>query len=208
MNVLPFESPYDEHTAIIEQCISELVSKPNDDRFRFLEAIAFHADEAFREDLSPHRFIEHLRDAALRKRLLKHPATVPLLLYLLMALDRFNSVSGDVGPSSSERRKSYADAFFLTGKQGEKWPPTGEQALINFWFQQALDKALTDDSVGEEVNWKQWWERAKNSALRTTYKRHYKHDYDSDNDTHKGRMKGIRVSIEQAGGGGFLGPKK
>jgi len=200
-----FQNPLlDEDANAIAGCINELICGPKDDRFRTLEAVAYHAENLIGDNIHPTRFMQYVADPAFRARLLSNPAAVPLLLYMFIALERFNGSSSEVGASAADRRKAYADAFFLTGRQGEQWAPIGDRMALDMRFRASMNNALATDAVASIVSKKRRWTTAKNIALRETYEQEHGHSYDSNDDTHKSRMKVIRTTLRDIGSGDLL----
>lgn len=203
MNAQVPDRRLDEDARAIAGCIDELIRGPKDDRFRTFEAIAYHVENLFGV-VHESRFLEYVRDESFRARLLANPAAVPLLLYVTIALEHFNRSSTEVGKTAADRRKAYADAFFLTGKQGEQWAPVAERMGLDMRFRALMDKALAAGADSAVVSKARRWTLAKNIALRETYEQEHGHGYDSNDDTHKSRMKAIRKTLREMGSGDLL----
>lgn len=199
------EHPDAEHAEIISQCIGDLLSEsPGDDRFRLLNALSFSAIQVLGES-SPKRFAADVRDPEMRQRLLDSPAAVPLLMYLWIALDRYNAKNSNMGPTTADRRDALADAFYLTGKPGEQWQPSDERMGLAFNFATNLGRELPDLVGLSPSEHARAVDRAKIAALRRTY--HYKHGHEflPDDDTHKSRLATIRSTLREMGYGFVLG---
>lgn len=193
------QDDYNEDAELVIGCLYQLTSpEPDDDRFRILDAIAYHTSNLFTHDVWRELRSGKLSEE-LSRNLLESPVAPVLLAYIVSSLVAYNDSNGvfteDLMAPTSLKRQVLAEAFSLVGKQGESFPPIGERIALGLKFQRYLTWELDAEAKKFDVVPDKAAKSARDRAFKRTFKGEYGEDYLSFDDTHKSRMRKLRWQL-------------
>ena len=203
-------TPLDDNTQAIHRAVYGLLSgAPDDAKIEVFATIASHAMASFGdEEVFSDFYVDHFNDPRFRRQLLGHPAAVPLLAYVFVALAKFDRtlLRGDASPN--DRYRAIASAFGIVQKQGPQGPTTVNKLEVSEVFVEALQRAANGSCLDDLVADPKTFKAARRRAMLETYQHLHGDPGLHSPDTEKDRRTAIVSAIRDSGYGWLWGDSK